>query len=363
MDLQTFWTLIKNTFNEWSEDKASRLAAALSYYTIFSMAPLLIITVAVASIFFQQSDVKQTLLAQIQSFIGPSGADFIQSVMQNASISGGNTLATIIGVVTLLVGATTVFAQLQESMNVIWEVQLKPNQGILHTIQKRLLSFALVLVIGFLLVVFLVVSAVISSLSTFFSGVLPGAGWVWQVVDFFLSFAIITLLFAAIYKVLPDVQIGWEDVWIGAAVTALLFTIGKFLIGLYLGHSSVSSVFGAAGSLVVILIWVYFSSQILFLGAEFTQVYAKRYGKEIKPDSDAMPITEEARMQQGMPRQDVGAPESRRAKASPSAPLISPSGTSQAPARQGSSFLGIAGAILITAVLGFLGMLSNRTRG
>ena len=359
MSLKKYWSMLKNTFSEWSEDKASRLAAALAYYTIFSMAPLLIIVVAVAGIFFQRSTVQQAMLSQIQSFIGPNGAKFLQGVMQNASFSGGSTLATIIGVVTLLIGATTVFAQLQESMNVIWEVQLKPNQGILHMIQKRLLSFALVLVIGFLLVVFLVASAVIASLSTFFSGVLPGSGWIWQAVDFVISFGVITLLFGAIYKVLPDVKIGWEDVWVGAAVTALLFTIGKFLIGLYLGHSSVTSVYGAAGSLVVILIWVYYSAQILFLGAEFTQVFAKRYGKEIEPDDDAMQVTEKTRAEQGMPRQDIGTAMTGQA----SAPPINPASAGTTQPQKGPSFAGIAGAVLVTAVLGFLGMLSKRFRG
>ena len=359
MGLKNYWSILKKTFSEWSEDKASRLAAALAYYTIFSMAPLLIIVVAVASLFFQRSNVQQAMLTQIQSFIGPNGAKFLQGVMQNASFSGGSTLATIIGVVTLLIGATTVFAQLQEAMNVIWEVQLKPNQGILHTVQKRLLSFALVLVIGFLLVVFLVASTVIASLSSFFSGVLPGAGWIWQVVDFLISFGVITLLFGAIYKVLPDVKIGWEDVWVGAAVTELLFTIGKFLIGLYLGHSSVTSVYGAAGSLVVILIWVYYSAQILFLGAEFTQVYAQRYGKEIEPDDDAMPVTAKARAEQGMPRQDVGTSKTGQT----SEPVIGLPIPGYAPAQKGSSFAGIAGAILVTAILGVLGLLSNRFGG
>jgi YihY family inner membrane protein len=211
----------------------------------------------------------------------------------------------MVGLATLAWSASSVFAQLQEALNTIWEVEPKPGAGLLGTVRRRVLSMTMVLGIGFLLLVSLVLSAGLAALGRFFGGLLPGAEALWQVVEFAVSFGVVTLLFAAIYKVLPDAEIRWGDVWVGAAATALLFALGKLLIGLYLGHASVGSTYGAAGSLLVLLVWIYYSAQILFFGAEFTQAYARRYGSRIVPAEGAVAVTEEARAQQGMPDRET----------------------------------------------------------
>ncbi len=286
MKLQTIWSLLKATYKEWSDDNASVLAAALSYYTAVSIAPLLIIIIAIVGFFYGEQAARGQLVAQIQGIVGTEGAKFIQDVIANAHKPTVGTIAGILSIATLLWGSTNVFEQLHSSLNAIWDIEAKKTSGIWATIKERFLSFTLVLGIGFLLLVSLVLSAVLTILSTWFDHLLPGAGWLWQVVNFVISFGVVTLLFGLIYKVLPDAKIAWHDVWLGAAVTALLFTIGKFLLGLYLGNTS--SAYGAAGSLVVFLLWVYYSTQILFLGAEFTQVYANQYGKGIQPSSKAV---------------------------------------------------------------------------
>lgn len=280
----TIFELLKTTFTEWNADKAPQLAAALAYYTIFSMAPLLIIAIAVAGLAFGQQAAQDQVRTQIQGLVGSEGADFIQSMIQSASKPGTGAIATIIGVVALLSGAAGVVAQLKNALNTIWNVKPPPGpgglKGILVTIQQQLLSFGMVLGIGFLLLVSLLLSAIIAGVSSLFGDRVPTL--LYEVLNFVISFGIITLLFAAIYKVLPDANIRWKDVWIGAAITSLLFTIGKLLIGLYLGHSGTASTYGAAGSLVVILLWIYYSAQILFFGAELTQVYANQYGDPIE---------------------------------------------------------------------------------
>lgn len=300
MIAKTVWELLKETISDWSQDKASRLAAALAYYTTFSIAPLLVIVIAIVGLVFGREAVQGQIEAQIQGLVGEDSAELIQEMIQGANDRTAGTIATIIGVATLLFGATGVFAQLQDALNTIWEVEPKPGRGLIGIIRTRFTSFTMVLGIGFLLMVSLVVSAGLAVLSEFLQGGLSEMAWLAQIVHFIISFGVITLLFAMIYKLLPDVKIAWSDVWIGAAVTALLFTLGKFLIGLYLGHSGVASSYGAAGALIVILLWVYYSAQILFLGAEFTQVYAKRFGSRIVPAEHAVPTTEEARAQQGM---------------------------------------------------------------
>lgn len=282
--------LVKETFREWSEDKASRLAAALSYYTIFSVAPLLIIAIAVAGLVFGKEAATEQIVGEIQGLVGKQGAEAIQEVLKNASDTGAGVMATLIGVGTLLLGASGAFAQLQASLNTIWEVKPKKGRGIKGMLRDRFLSFSMVLVIGFLLLVSLILSAVLAGVGKYISGVLPMSSAVLQVVNFAISFGVTTFLFALIYKVLPDATVRWRDVWVGAAVTALLFSLGRFLIGLYLGRSSVSSAYGAAGSLVVLLLWVYYSSQILFLGAEFTQVWANKFGQGLKPKPNAEPL-------------------------------------------------------------------------
>lgn len=294
-------TLLRHTYQEWTADKVPRLAAALSYYTIFSIAPLLIVVIAVAGFVFGDEAVRGQLDNQIRGVVGADAALTIQEIIANSSRPADNTVATIIGVVTLLLGAGGVFGQLQEALNTVWGVEPKPGQGIFEMIKDRFFSFTMVLGVGFLLLVSLVISTALSAINTFAVGLLPGTEILFQVLNQVISFLVITLLFAMIYKVLPDVKIAWRDVWVGAAITALLFTIGKFLIGLYLGNSSISSTYGAAGSFAVILVWIFYSAQILLFGAEFTQVYAKRYGSQIIPDDDAMAISDAVRAAQGLP--------------------------------------------------------------
>lgn len=296
------WELFKETFDEWNEDKASRLAAALAYYTVFSIAPLLIIAIAVAGLVFGEEAARGQIVGQIQGLVGRNGAEAIETAIKNASQPASGTIASLIGVGALLFGASGVFAELQDSLNVIWEVVPRPDLGVKGFVRKRFLSFAMVLGIGFLLLVSLVISAVLAAVNGYFSGLLPGIDLIWQIANFVISFSITTLLFAMIYKFLPDVKITWGDVLTGAAITSLLFSIGRYLLGLYLGNGTFGSTYGAAGSVVVILAWVYYAAQILFFGAEFTQVYARKYGSQIIPDKNAVPITDEARAQQGIPR-------------------------------------------------------------
>ena len=306
MSIRRVFGLLQETVKEWNQDKASRLAAALAYYTMFSLAPLLVIVIAIAGFFFDQAAVREQLTQQIQSLVGSDGAAFAQTALDNANRPGENTslIASLISIVLLLVGATGVFGQLQESLNVVWNVQANPSNAAKGFIRKRLLSFAMLLTIGFLLMVSLVLSTVLAALSTYLNNLLPGADVLWQLLNIALSLAIITVMFALLYKYVPDVRIDWNDVWIGSFITALLFTIGKSLLGIYLGNSGFSSTYGAAGSVIIILAWVYYSAQILFFGAEFTQVYARRYGSRIRPDQHAIPITPQARAQQGMPHQE-----------------------------------------------------------
>lgn len=302
--MKEIFTLFKEVFDEWQADKASRLAAALAYYTMLSLAPLLLIVVSIAGFVFGKEAAAGTISQQISDLVGPSGADLIETAIEQADQPGAGIIATVIGIGTLLFGATGVFAQLQDAMNTIWEVQPRPDLGITGTVKKRITALTMVLGIAFLLLVSLIISALLSALNSYMSGLLPGADILWKIVDVSVSLAIITLLFAMIFKFLPDVQIAWNSVWLGAFVTAVLFTIGKTIISRYVGTGSVGTVYGAAGSLAVLLVWVYYSGLILFFGAEFTQVYARRYGTRIAPDADAVPLTPEARARQGIPRKE-----------------------------------------------------------
>ena len=292
MSLETIWELLKATVSQWKQDQASLMAAALAYYTIFSLAPLLIIVIAIAGTVFGEQAAKGELVTQMQDLIGKDGAQLIQTALENASQVKPNQglIPTLINIGFLLSGATVVFGQLQNSLNIIWEVQTKPGNGIKDFFRKRFLSFSMVLVIAFLLLVSLVISTVLVILGNYLRGLIPGFTYLWQLLNFLISFGIVTLLFAMIFKILPDAKIAWIDVWMGAAITAILFNIGKSLLGLYLGKTSLASIYGAAGSLVIILTWVFYSAQILFLGAEFTQVYTRRWGKEIVPAEYAMRV-------------------------------------------------------------------------
>jgi membrane protein len=294
MSLKPALSLLKESFQEWKEDDALQLGAALAYYTIFSIAPLLLIVIAVAGFVWGREAVQGQIVGQVDQLIGRQGGVAIQTMIANAAKQGQGSgiLATVIAAVTALFGATGVFAQLQNALNKIWNVEAKPGRGILGFVKTRIASFGMILGIGFLLLVSLVVSAGLSAVDTYMTGLMPGAGVLFTILSFVVSLALITLLFAMIYRFLPDVRIAWRDVWVGAAATSLLFTIGKFLIGLYLGRSSVASVFGAAGSLVIVLLWIYYSTQILFFGAEMTQVYARHRGSQIVPDKDAVKVRE-----------------------------------------------------------------------
>jgi membrane protein len=297
---QKIFKIAKQAVSEWSDDNAPTFAASLSYYTIFSIAPILVIAVSVAGIIFGEEAARGQMQAQLKDLVGDGGAEIIGQMMISARKPGSGILATIIGIIALVFGATGVFVQLQDALNHIWGVQPdKERSGVTNFLRMRLLSFAMVLVIGFLLLVSLVVSAVLAALGAWFDQLLPGWTVAWQGVNLLVSFGVITVLFAMMYKILPDTHVTWKDVWLGAAVTSLLFGLGKFGIGLYLGRSAVASSYGAAGSLAVVLLWVYYSAQILFLGAEFTQVYARRHGSR-SPEGQAQQVPPPRDPKQGL---------------------------------------------------------------
>lgn len=305
MNVRSAWPLLKRTYADWSEDKVPRLGAALAFYTVLSLAPLLLIVIAIAGAVFGEDAVRGELVGQIDQLVGRQGAEAIQEMLANAQKPGRGLVASIVGFVTLLVGATGVFGQLQDAMNTIWEVQPRPGRGLWGMIRERFLSFTMILAIAFLLLVSLVVSTALSALGKFLAGALPFAVLM-QAINLVISYGVVVVLFALIFKWLPDVKIAWSDVWIGAALTGLLFVIGKFALGMYLGRASVAGAYGAAGSFVVLLLWIYYSSQIVFFGAEFTQVYANAYGSRIKPAENAERVTEEDRAEQGLPRKGGG---------------------------------------------------------
>lgn len=303
---RNLWTVVKGTFNEWIDDDVPTHAASLAYYTIFSIAPTLIIAVAVAGSIFGEEAARGEIQHQIQGLVGESGAKVIEDMMASAAKPGAGLVASLLGLVILIFGATGVFAALQTALNHIWGVAPKKTNGVISFLRTRFLSFGMVLGVGFLLLTSLVVSAGISALGNWI-----GTGSfekVWQTLNFVVSFGVVTVLFAMIYKVLPDIKIAWRDVWLGAGVTAVLFNIGKFLIGLYIGKSSVASSYGAAGSFAVLLLWVYYSAMVLFAGAEFTQVYATTFGslKDKKPGDPKQPAKPEEPHEPKHPR-PVGA--------------------------------------------------------
>jgi membrane protein len=283
------WMYLRETFEGWSNDNVSTLGAALAYYTVFSLAPLLIVVIAIAGVVFGRQAVEGQMVQQVSGLVGKSGAEAVQAMLTNAAQVGGGVWATVVAVVTTLIGASGVFSQLQSSINQIWEVRQKPNEGVKGFLLHRLPTFGMLLGVGFLLLVSLVVSAAVAALGTWLHSSNATGVSVLSVLDLLISVGVTTVLFAMIFRILPDAEIAWRDVWIGALSTAVLFTIGKFLIGLYLGRSSVSSAYGAAGSLVIILLWVNYSTQILFLGAEFTKVFASHRGSRIRPSDHALP--------------------------------------------------------------------------
>jgi len=297
MRFKDLWYLLKGAAQAFSDDKAPRLGAALAYYTVFAISPLIIIVLFVASLWFNRASVQKELFEQLGGLVGAKGAQTIQSTLAASLPHDQGAIASIIAAVTLGLTATGLFIELQSALNTIWGVEAKPGQGIWGFVKTRLLSFAIVLGIGFLLLVSLVLSAALAAMGKYFSALVPGLTVLWTIANAVVSFGVITLLFAMIYKVLPDVRIRWREVWVGSITTALLFTIGKFLLGLYLGRNSTVSAYGAAGSLVLVLLWVFYSGQILFFGAEITQVYACRYGTAFEPKVHAQWVTSQPQAQ------------------------------------------------------------------
>lgn len=283
MNLKMIWSVIKETFSKWSDDKAPKLAASLSFYTIFSIAPLLLLIIAIAGFVFGNDAAQGRIVEQLQSFVGKESAVLIQNAIKKSSNMQSGIIATVIGVVTLLLGASGVFLELQDSLNMIWKVRRKSGKTWVALIKSRLISFSLIIAVGALLMASLIVSTLISALSDFIERYISIPAFVLSLTDFFVSLVIMVVLFSMIYRILPDVKLSWKDVRIGGIITSLLFILGKYLISLYLGRSTVSSTFGAAGSLAIFIIWIYYTAQILFLGAEFTYVYAVRFGSGIIP--------------------------------------------------------------------------------
>ena len=286
------WTTLKETARDWSDDGASRLAAALAYYSLLSLAPLVVIAVAVVGVFVGPDAARGRVAGELGAVVGGEAAQSIQTVAAHAQSPSSGIVSTIIGVVTLFVGASGVFGELQTSLDTVWDVEPKKGRGIWREVKARFFSFTMVLGVAFLLLVSLIVSSLLSALGSMLSGALPGGEGLWHVINFTISCGIVTLLFALIFKVIPDAEVQWRDVWLGALFTAALFTIGKYLLALYLGKAAVGSAYGAAGSMVALVVWVYYAAQILLFGAEFTQVQARRRGRDIKPNEDAVPIAE-----------------------------------------------------------------------
>jgi membrane protein len=301
MSGKEIWQMTKDTFSEWSEDRVSRLSASVAYYTIFSMAPILIIVITIAGFIYGDAAAEGRIVAEISEHVGEEAAATIETAIQNAAETGTGPIALTIGIIVLAVTATGVFVELQDALNTVWGVRPRPDRPWYAMIWDRVISFGMILVIGFILMVSFVADAILAGLINYIGDFFPGAGWLSMIASFVLSLAVFTLVFAAIFKILPDAKVVWSDVWIGAIATAVLFAIGKFLIGLYLGRAGPGSVYGAAGSLIVILLWVYYSAQILFLGAEFTQVYANRHGSRVRAGGKAVPMTPGARAQEGIP--------------------------------------------------------------
>ena len=286
-----FTDLFKTTFWEWWNDNTFRLAASLAFYTIFSLAPILLIAVSIASLVFSQESATEQVVREVQTLVGEEGAKAVRQVLRSVGRIEGTPMAIVTGLITLIMGSTAVFAELQSALNQIWDVRSNPQgNAVKGFIRDRMRSFSIVLVVGFLLLVSLVINAALAGVQTYLADWMPGIPRLWQTLNFITSLAVITLLFALIYKYLPDVRITWRDVTVGAFVTSMFFSAGKQLIGLYLGHMALGSTYGAAGSFVVLLIWVYYSALISFFGAEFTQVYARRYGSKIRPQAHAIRV-------------------------------------------------------------------------
>jgi membrane protein len=289
--LVNVWSFLKDLFAEWSADNCFQLAAALSYYTLFSLAPMLIIVISVAGYFFGEDAINGEIQKQLSGLIGAESAAAVGNMIQSAYIDNGSLIPTIIGLGTLFISATLAFTALQDSLNKIWKVTLKPQSGIIAVVINRVLSFAMVIGIGFLLLVSMVIHAVLNKLSEYIDKLLENYSiYLINALEFAISFSVITLLFAMIFKFLPDVKIKWQNVWLGAILTTILFSVGKYLISWQIGNSDLSNTYGAAASIVTIMLWINYSSLILFMGAEFIYVYVRRKGEDITPNRHAEKI-------------------------------------------------------------------------
>lgn len=288
------WGLLKSTFKEFDEDNTIKLSASLSYYTIFSLPPLCIIILYICGIFFGREAVTGTFFGQINGLVGNDAAIQIQETIKNIELSDSNVFAAVFGGIMLLIGASGVFAEIQSSINFIWGLKAKPNKGIMKFVKNRLMSFSMIAAVGFLLLVSLMVNTVMDVLNARLIMYFPDATvYLFYILNIVILFASTTVLFSIIFKTLPDGNIAWKDALIGSSFTSIFFMIGKFAIGFYLGNSTVATVYGAAGSVVIILVWVYYSAIILYFGAEFTKVYARMYGKKIIPNEYAVEIKKE----------------------------------------------------------------------
>ena len=290
--LANSFSLLKQTFAEWLDDQAPQLGAALAYYTVFSLAPLVLLLLAIVGFLFRDDPAGtwKRLTEQMSYFLDPSAVEVVRNIAEKASESSKSSLATFIGILLALFGASGVFGQLQNALNTIWGVKAKPGLGIGAFIRARFLSFAMVGGVCFLLLVSLVIESLLKNFSAYVQAMFPGGIAIAVVVYLIFDFVVVVLLFASIYKFLPDVKIDWRDVWIGAVMTAILFALGKWALGLYLGSGTAASAYGAASSLITLLLWIYYSSQILLFGAEFTQVYATRAGRVFVPDEYAVRV-------------------------------------------------------------------------
>ncbi len=285
--LTSSWDLLKATVRHWMADNAQRLAAALAYYAVLALPPTLVILLFIVSLFYDPHSASSQVSQELNSLLGQKGGQFMQTLMANPQTHGKGTMATAIALVTLILTATGFFLELQSDLNSVWGVEQKSNIGWYWLILNRLFSFLMLLGIGVLLLLSILASAVLAAVHKSVGNAFPASEIIWRLIEFGLSFAILTALFAIVFKLLPDVRLRWRDVWVGAAITALLFTIGKLLLGLYLGHSNIASAYGVAGSIVLILVWIYYSALIFFFGAEFTQVYANRFGARMLPAKHA----------------------------------------------------------------------------
>ena len=298
--MKKYLALFKETFKEFGEDKAPRLGAALAYYTIFSIGPLLLIAVAMAGLFFGDEAAQGRISAELGKVFGPQMAESLEKMVEAANKPRSGKLATAVGIVTLLLGASGVFGQLKDALNTIWNVEPKKAVGVIGFIKQRFLSMAMVFGIGFLLLVTLLIDTVIAAIGDRVTTFVGGES-VMFIVQFVISFVVVTVLFAAIFRILPDLKIDWRDVWLGAVFTSILFVLGKFGLGIYLGKAAVGSAYGAAGSLVILLVWIYWSAQILFFGAEYTQVYARTYGS-LKGDNSKREARAQAKKPEDRPK-------------------------------------------------------------